>query len=101
MVHAYGTITIQDDEKSVRGIVARLTQRHEAAEPRPWKMGDSAPEFIDSMLRNVVGIEIEITSLVGKSKLGQNRELRDRMGAADTLGARGHDEIARLMHKLP
>lgn len=101
VVHAQGTITILDDEKSVRGIVARLTQRHEAAEPRPWKMGDSAPEYIDSLLRNIVGIEISITSLVGKSKLGQNREPRDRTAAADTLGARGHDEIARLMHRQP
>lgn len=97
VVHAHGVLTVRDDERFVRGIVARLTRRHEATEPTPWKMGDSAPEYIDSMLRNIVGIEIAITSLVGKVKLSQNRELRDRIGAADTLQARGHAELAGLM----
>ncbi|MGH7462044.1 MAG: FMN-binding negative transcriptional regulator [Longimicrobiales bacterium] len=97
VVHAQGVLTVHDDERFVRRIVARLTRRHEAAEPKPWKMGDSAPEFIDSMLRNIVGIEVAITSLVGKSKLSQNREARDLFGAADTLQARGQGELAELM----
>lgn len=99
VVHAHGTITVHDDERFVRRNVARLTRRHEAAESKPWKMGDSAPEYIDSLLRNIVGIEIAITSLVGKVKLGQNREVRDRLNAADTLQARGHSEIAEAMRK--
>jgi transcriptional regulator len=99
VVHAHGVLTVHDDEKSVRSIVARLTQRHEANESKPWKMGDSAPDFIDSMLRNIVGIEVEITSMVGKSKLSQNREARDRLNAADTLDSRGHQEIANSMRQ--
>ncbi|MNT30888.1 Protease synthase and sporulation protein PAI 2 [compost metagenome] len=99
VVHAHGTITVHDDERFVRRLVARLTRRHEAAEPRPWKMGDSAPEYIDSMLRNIVGIEIAVTSLVGKVKVSQNRELRDRLGAAETLEARGYGELAQSMRK--
>ena len=97
VVHAHGTLTVHDDERFVRRIVARLTRRHEAAEPRPWRMGDSAPEFIDGMLRNIVGIEIAVASLVGKRKLSQNKEARDRLGAADTLAARGIDELAQSM----
>ncbi len=99
VVHAHGTITVHDDERFVRRLVARLTRRHEAAEPKPWKMRDSTPEFIDSMLRNIVGIEIVVTSLVGKVKLSQNREPRDRIGAADTLEARGYGELAQSMRK--
>jgi transcriptional regulator len=49
------------------------------------------------MLRNIVGIEIAVTSLVGKSKLSQNKETRDRIGAADALDARGKGELARVM----
>jgi transcriptional regulator len=60
-------------------------------------MGDSAPEYIDGMLRNIVGIEITITSLVCKAKLSQNREARDRLNAADTLDARGETGLARSM----
>ena len=28
-------------------------------------MSDSAPDYIDGLLRNIVGIEIAVTSLVG------------------------------------
>lgn len=97
VVHAHGTLTVRDDDRFVRGLVARLTRRHEAAEPRPWKMSDSAAEYIDEMLRHIVGIEIAITSLVGKSKLSQNREARDRLAAAEVLGERGHAELASRM----
>ncbi|MBO1114758.1 FMN-binding negative transcriptional regulator [Bordetella petrii] len=97
VVHAHGILAIRDDERFVRGLVARLTRRHEASEPRPWKMGDAPPDFIDGMLRNIVGIEIAITSLVGKIKLSQNKETRDRLGAADMLDARGSHELAASM----
>jgi transcriptional regulator len=97
VVHAHGILTVHDDERFVRRIVARLTRRHEADEPKPWKMGDSEPEFIDGMLRNIVGIEIALTSLVGKFKLSQNKAHRDRVGASDALEARGHGALAGLM----
>ncbi|MCB4366287.1 FMN-binding negative transcriptional regulator [Hydrogenophaga taeniospiralis] len=97
VVHAHGILTVRDDERFVRGLVARLTRKHETAEPRPWKMGDSEPGFIDGLLRHIVGIEIAITSLVGKSKLSQNKDTRDRLQAADTLAERGHGELAQLM----
>ena len=99
VVHAHGTITVHDDERYVRRVVALLTRRHEATEPKPWKMGDSEPEYINNMLRNIVGIEITITSLVGKVKLRQNKEVRDRLNAADTLDARGYNAIAQAMRQ--
>jgi transcriptional regulator len=99
VVHAHGTLVVHDDPRMVRGLVARLTRQHEAAEPQPWRMTDSAPDYIDDMLGRVVGIEIAITSLVGKSKLSQNREERDRLGAAAVLAERGHDELAQRMRE--
>ena len=97
VVHVHGLLTVRDDERFVRGMVGRLTRRHEAEEPRPWKMSDSTPDFIDSMLRNIVGIEVAITSLVCKRKLSQNKEERDRLGAADALLATGNTELAQSM----
>ncbi|MGE3862490.1 MAG: FMN-binding negative transcriptional regulator [Burkholderiaceae bacterium] len=97
VVHVHGTISFHDDDRYVRGVVARLTRRHEAAEPRPWRMSDSSPDYIDMLLQNIVGVEVEITSIVGKAKLSQNREPRDRIGAAQMLAARGHDELAGRM----
>jgi transcriptional regulator len=97
VVHAHGKLRIMDDEKFVAGVVARLTRRHEAAEPRPWRMRDAAPDYLDQMLKMIVGLEVEIVRLEGKRKLGQNREVRDLEGAVGALRDRGQTELASAM----
>lgn len=97
VVHAHGTLAIRDDERYVRGVVARLTRTHEAPETKPWRMGDSAPDFIDQMVAAIVGIEVRIARIEGKFKLGQNREMRDREGAAAGLRGRGDSATADAM----
>lgn len=98
-VHVHGTFRVRDDERFVRGLVARLTRVHEAGTgaERPWKMGDSSKEYIDDMLTKIVGIEVGITRIVGKWKLSQNREDRDRVNAAAELEARGERALAAAM----
>jgi transcriptional regulator len=98
-VHAHGRITIRDDEKFVRGVVARLTRAHEArtGSAKPWKISDAPKEHIDQLLTSIVGIEIDITRLTGKWKLSQNREDRDRINAAEELRKRGDADIADAM----
>jgi transcriptional regulator len=97
VVHVHGVLTVQDEERFVRGVVARLTRTHEAAEPKPWKMTDSASEYIDGMLKAIVGIEVAITRMVGKTKLSQNRETRDRQSAAQMLIRHGQTQLGEAM----
>lgn len=97
VVHAHGRITIRDDERFVRGVVGRLTRTHEASQAMPWKMTDSSPDFIDPLLKAIVGVEIDITRLVGKLKLSQNEEIRDARSAGDALKGRGHAVIGNAM----
>ena len=74
--------------------MGRLTRKHEATEPKPWKMGDSTRDYIDGMLKDIVGIEIKITRLEGKAKLSQNREERDRLNGAELLEKQGDTKLA-------
>jgi transcriptional regulator len=97
VVHAHGRITIRDDEKYVRGVIARLTRTHEATQPEPWKMGDAPREFIDTMVKSIVGLQIDITRLEGKSKLSQNKEVRDIQGAGEALKASDNHRIGDAM----
>jgi transcriptional regulator len=99
VVHAHGRIRFIDDEKFLRGLLARLTRHHEATEPRPWKMGDAPPDYIERMLQAVVGLEIEVTRLEGKRKLSQNREPRDVAGAIAALDERGVADLAQAMRR--
>jgi transcriptional regulator len=99
VVHVHGRLYVRDSEQFVRAVVARLTRMHEArtGSPRPWKMTDSSPDYIDQMLANIVGIEIGITKMIGKWKLSQNKEERDRVNAAAELRKRGESEISAAM----
>ncbi|WP_175907048.1 FMN-binding negative transcriptional regulator [Burkholderia seminalis] len=97
VVHAHGRITVRDDEKFVRGVVARLTRTHEASQPVPWKMGDAPKDYIDTMVQSIVGLRIEITRLVGKRKLGQNKAGADIRGAGEALIADGNLAIGEAM----
>ena len=103
VVHVHGRVRVRDDERFVRGVVARLTRRHEAAtgDARPWKMTDSDPAYIDDMLTRIVGIEVAIERIVGKWKLSQNKDARDRAGAADALGERNPAMAASMRASLP
>ncbi|WP_343661174.1 FMN-binding negative transcriptional regulator [Ralstonia sp.] len=97
VVHAHGRMTIRDDERFVRGVVGRLTRAHEASQPMPWKMSDAPADYVDELLKMIVGIEIEITRLEGKLKLGQNREVRDARGAGEALKANGQSVVGDAM----
>jgi transcriptional regulator len=101
VVHVYGQLIVHEDEKWLRGVVGRLTQKMETiTSARPWKMADAPKEYTRQMLGNIVGIEIPVTRIVGKAKLGQNRPLEDRLGAArglETTGDPGDHNLAMQM----
>ncbi len=99
VVHAHGTFTAHDDERYLRGVVARLTRHHEVTEPKPWKMSDAPADYLAQMMGQIVGIEIAVTSLVGKSKMSQNKEARDRQGVAEAYEARGRAGLAGKVRK--
>lgn len=99
VVHAHGQLTVRDDERFVRGLVAHLTRTHEATEPQPWKMGDAPPDYLDAMLQAIVGLEITVTRLEGKAKLSQNKEVLDRQGAVAALLDRGNAALAQAMSR--
>lgn len=99
VVHAHGRLTIRDDGRFVRGVVARLTRSHESTQPQPWKIGDAPPDYLDAMLQAIVGIEIAVTRLEGKAKLSQNKEALDRLGAVTALQAVGRKDLAAAMER--
>ncbi|RKG32440.1 FMN-binding negative transcriptional regulator [Acinetobacter tianfuensis] len=85
VVHVKGMMRKVDDEKYLRGILARLTRTHEATQAVPWKMGDAPNDFIAEQLEKIVAIEIEIDSIMGKFKVSQNRSAADAERVANAL----------------
>jgi transcriptional regulator len=85
VVHAHGVLEAVDDAAWLHAFVSRLTQRHEAARAQPWAVGDAPADYVQQMLRAIVGIRIPLTRLVGKWKVSQNRDAADRRGVARGL----------------
>ena len=101
-VHAYGTVQPIDDRDGLDRIVRRLSERHEAANPAPWRMQDQPADYLAGMLRGIVGFAIAVSRLEGKFKLSQNRPASDPPRIAAALDERGDDEardVARLMRE--
>src|SRR3954464_15446461 len=65
VVHAYGTLRVIEDREWLRGLVNRLTNRHEAGRVDPWKVTDAPDDYVDKMLGAIVGIELKLTKLTG------------------------------------
>ena len=80
VLNVYGRLVIHDDPDWVLDLVTRLTNRHEAARPEPWQVTDAPEAYTQSQLRGIVGVELTITKVEGKSKMSQNQPDRNRAG---------------------
>jgi transcriptional regulator len=96
-IHAYGPVEFFDDTERLRAIVTRLTEREERARAEPWAVTDAPADFIDGMLRGIVGFALPIARLEGKWKMSQNRPAQDRAGVVAGLEADGREDIAELV----
>jgi transcriptional regulator len=99
-VHAYGEVRTISDAGWLREHVGRLTATHEGGRAAPWGVGDAPPEFIDGLLRSIVGFTMRITRLEGKWKMSQNRPAADQAGVYEGLsaeGGAGQQAVAEIM----
>lgn len=99
-VHARGPLIVHDDAKWVRGQAGWLTKQQEASQPKPWKMADAPPAYTAASLAQIVGLEIPIDRLVGKSKASQNRRDVDRDGAIEGLRRAGDPGDAAMAEAM-
>ncbi len=98
-VHAKGAIRWLQDAEWLRAHVTRLSDTHESQRPDPWKVADAPENYIESMLKGIVGYELAIAQLDGKYKLTQNRDAADREAVAAAYEGEGRADMARLMDK--
>lgn len=96
-IHAYGPVTFFNDADRLMDVVTRLTDREEGKRAAPWAVTDAPADFVDGMLKGIVGFSLPITRLEGKWKMSQNRPAEDRAGVVDGLTADGRDVVAALV----
>lgn len=99
-VHAYGTAEVFDDAERLLALVSRLSSKHEADRSEPWSVSDAPADYIDSMLKAIVGFRLPITRLDGKRKLSQNRDAADQAGVRKGLLANSNPQDHALAHLM-
>lgn len=99
-VHAYGQPEVFSDPQRLLKVVEGLTERHEAGRPQPWQVTDAPADYLEGMLRAIVGFALPIQRLEGKRKLSQNRSAEDIAGVREGLAASADlrdQQLSRLM----
>ncbi|KAF5024527.1 hypothetical protein F66182_3290 [Fusarium sp. NRRL 66182] len=70
--------------------------------PSQWKVTDAPERYVELLKRNIIGIEIEVTTLEGKFKMSQEMGKGDRQGVIDgfaNLQTETGGEVANLVRE--
>jgi transcriptional regulator len=100
VVHAYGLPHLIEDEKELYNLLKTLIQTHEANFEKPWTF-QLPDDYLQKMMRSIVGFEIQITRLEGKFKLSQNRTATERENVIAALQESSDTKaVAELMRSV-
>ncbi len=95
VVHLHGRLRAHDDSWTEQ-LVRDLTDHHEATMPEPWSLEDAPAEYIDRLLKAIIGISLEVERIEAKRKLSQNKSADDIAGAIDGLERRDDRQDAAV-----
>lgn len=101
VVHAYGTPRIVEEPAALSVMLESLVNHHEAGFSPSWKM-ELPEDYMDKMLKAIVGFELTITRLEGKFKLSQNKLETDHARVTEALTASDYPpdrEVGALMRE--
>lgn len=102
-VHAYGQAEVFDEPARLRELVGRLSDQHEQNQAQPWSLDDAPADYLDAMLRGIVGFALPIERLEGTWKLSQNHSAENFGAVREALAAStqpGERQLAQLMDEL-
>lgn len=99
-VHAYGSAEVIEDGAALLDIVSRLTNRHEQGRDTPWQVSDAPSDYIEGMLRAIVGFRLPISRIQGARKLSQNRSAEDVAGVRDGLASSADPQDNQLAAQM-
>jgi transcriptional regulator len=88
-------------EKGLLDLLDARAERHaERIAGDPWTRASVDQEKIASLLRGIVGFEMEVRAWRPTFKLSQNKSVEDRAAIAEALEAQGSPALASLIRTL-
>jgi transcriptional regulator len=99
-VHAYGMLSLVEDEPGKNALLAGLIDAHEPVYGEKWRQ---MPEgYRRTMQAGIVGFRIPISRIEGKFKISQNRPETDRLNVQEAHASGSPDQrtLAAWMARL-
>lgn len=85
VAHAYGTLRVIHDPSWLRSHLEALTTQTESPFAKPWHVADAPYDYTEKLISALVGLEIEISRLLGKWKISQNQPAQNKAGIVEGL----------------
>ncbi|HZK04426.1 MAG TPA: FMN-binding negative transcriptional regulator [Actinomycetaceae bacterium] len=95
-VQLRGTVTVRNDEAFLLRAMGKLTNHEENKRENPWRVHELPIAHLHAAMPRIVGIEVTVTSVVGKAKLSQNHSVENRRGEIAGLRASGGAQAAAV-----
>ncbi|KAF2108280.1 putative transcriptional regulator [Lophiotrema nucula] len=108
-VEVYGKARIYHDPKAEVAIaflsrqirdLSEFMERNVMEYETPWKVDDAPERYVDILMKNIIGIEIEITRIAGRAKWSQEKPAGDREGLIEGFAKLEKSEGAILSQKI-
>lgn len=92
VVHIYGQCRVFDEPVKLKWVIDTLSEKYESGYEKPWQ-----PDYEESLLKGILGLEIRIDEIQCKYKLSQNRSAKDRVRVIEKLKEFGSNKLAQAM----
>lgn len=87
VAQARGSLSIVEDPAWLRVQLEALSAQQEGGFADPWSPADAPADYLDQLVRGIVGVRLDAVELEGVWKLHQNHPRENRLGVIAGLGA--------------
>ena len=102
VVHARGTLRfVRGDADWLLDHLRALSAQHESHRSEPWQVSDAPADYVERLLRGIVGVEVAVSRLQGVWKMSQNKSAADRAGVREGLRAETHSDAGAVSALVP
>lgn len=99
VLQVYGDLIVHDEPAWIDHAVRRLTDKQEQPRPDPWTVDDAPSDYIEGLLRAIVGVEVRIERIEAALKMSQNKSQADATGVINGFRADGNEDVAEWVRQ--
>ncbi|HSZ51614.1 MAG TPA: FMN-binding negative transcriptional regulator [Caulobacteraceae bacterium] len=100
VAQARGVVSIVEDAAWLRALLDDLTAQQESGFSDPWSPADAPADYVDRLLRGIVGVRLDPVELEGVWKLNQNHPRENRLGVVAGLSGMAHPDAAEIAQAM-